>query len=212
MLTGNTVRVMLLLLLVSWLCIWVMDSCCYFHSGNNNTDMYCITMHMFAWTRFPSYFTANILVTLKQCYQTDIPLKQLWGQENEMTGAKSMWVILGWLIYHDSINHQLYPSSPVSLRRLKRWKKIASVWGVDRMKGQIWWEFVQSNGDVLFWAIWRIAFYPCWLNLRQGVIDQMSHLFPFLSYYTFPSFSLFFFLLKRDTIDFLIHLIKTTLT
>lgn len=197
MLTGNTVRVMLLLLLVSWLCIWVMDSCFNFHSGNNNTDMYCITMHMFGGTHFPSYFTANILVSLKQCYQTDIPLKQLWGQENEMTGAKSMWVILGWLIYHDSINHQLYPSSPVSLRRLKRWKKIASVWGVDRMKGQIWWEFVRSNGDVLFWAIWRIAFYPCWLNSRQGVIDQMSHLFPFLSYYTFPSFSLFFSFEKR---------------
>jgi len=37
-----------------------------------------------------SYFTANILVNLKQCYQTDIPLKKLWGKENEMTGAKSM--------------------------------------------------------------------------------------------------------------------------
>lgn len=103
---------------------------------------------------------------------------------------KCMWVILGWLIYHDSINHHLYPSSPVSLHRLKRWKKV-SIWGVDRMKGQIWWEFVWSNGDVLFWVIWRIAFYPRWLNSRQGDIDQMSHLFLFLSYYTFPSFSFF---------------------
>lgn len=152
-------------------------------------------MHMFGYTSF----TVNILVTLKQCYQTDIPLKQLWGQENEMTGAKSMWVILGWLIYHDSINHQLYPSSPVSLRRLKRWKK-ASVWGVDRTKGQIWWEFVRSNGDVLFWVIWRIAFYPRWLNSRQGDIDQMSHLFLFLSYYTFPSFSLFFSPFWKETL------------
>ncbi len=58
------------------------------------------------------------------------PLKQLWGQINEMTSAKSMWVILGWWIYHDSINHQLYPSSSVSLHRLKRWeeKRVSEVW------------------------------------------------------------------------------------
>lgn len=185
---GNTVCVVLLLQLCSWLCIWVMDNCCNFHLGNNKTDMYyCITMYMFGCSSFPSYFTVfyKTLVTLKQCYQTD-------GQKNEMTGAKSMWVILGWFIYHDSINHQLYPSSSVSLHRLKRWKK-ASIWGVDWMKGQIWWEFVRSNGDVLFWVIWRIAFYPRWLNSRQGDIDQMSHLFLFLSYYTFTSFSFFFF-------------------
>lgn len=50
--------------------------------------MYFITKRMFGCTPFPLYFTANILLTLKQCYQTDIPLKQLWGQENEVTDAK----------------------------------------------------------------------------------------------------------------------------
>ncbi len=71
---GNTVRVVLLLQLGSWLCIWVMDNCCNFLLGNNKTDMYyCIIMHMFGCSSFPSYFTVKILVTLKQCYQTDIP-------------------------------------------------------------------------------------------------------------------------------------------
>lgn len=208
MLSGNTECVMLLLLSVSWLWLWVMDSCYNFPLWNNNTDMYWITTHMFGCTSFSAYFTANILVNLKRCYQTDIPLIKLWGQENEMTGAKSMgyfgMIDLSWLNQ---------PSTPPLLSRIsaqiKKIEKNVSVWGVDRTKGQIWWEFVRSNGDVLFWPIGELLFIPTdWIRGREILIKWAI----FFLILHFPFIFFVFFLLKRDTIDFLIHLIKTTLT
>ncbi len=184
---------MLLLQLGSWLCIWVMDNCCNFHLGNNKRDMYyCITMHMFGCTSFPSYFTVRILVTLKQCYQTDITQTALradkWNDKCQKHVGYFGMMDLSWLNQPSTLPLLFSISA-----QIKKMGGKASIWGVDRMKGQIWWEFVRSNGDVLFWVIWRIAFYPRWLNSRQGDIDQMSHLFLFLSYCTFLSFSFLFF-------------------
>lgn len=117
------------------------------------------------------------------------PLKQLWGQKNEMHVGYFEMIDLSWLNQPSTL---VVPVSTSISGQLKKMKKKWVIWGVDRMKGQIWWEFVQRNGDVLFWVIWKIAFYPRWLNSRQGDIDQMSHLI-FSSHITLSHHFLFLF-------------------
>lgn len=123
------------------------------------------------------------------------PLKQLWGQKNEMTGAKSMWVILGWLIYHDSINHQLYPSSPVSLHRLKRWKKrVSEVW----IEWRVRYDGSSCGVMEMYYFGWygELLFIPAdWIRGREILIKWAISFFS--SHITLSLHFLFFFFWKE---------------